>query len=150
MVTKVCKKCGEEKDIEDFSKGRYSCKTCVKRQRVEHTTKISNQTGLRTCNQCGIEKDSTDFYKGYLNCKQCVSEYQKNWYKHEQDKLETTTKLCETCGLTKPYIEFNKKSNTCNNCKTKICDTRKQKRLNNNGKRICNACGIEKNTNKIN
>lgn len=86
MSTQVCKKCGIEKPISDFSKGgkqlrangewkqyyRTTCKQCV-----NHPLVRKDNLDPKVCNKCGVSKPlseyayepSRDRYRG--ECKQC-------------------------------------------------------------------------------
>ena len=63
-MKKICKRCGEEKWIEDFYKspshrdGRYlKCKACMKELR--RYAPLSE--GSKTCNRCHVDKPLTEF-----------------------------------------------------------------------------------------
>ena len=98
--TRVCTKCGEEKDTKDFhvpyykknnEKGySYTCKSCKKHQiqQVKKLRGIHPQPESMCCDLCGQNKDKlhldhdhiTDTFRGYLcvNCNHGLGKFHDN------------------------------------------------------------------------
>lgn len=101
-MTKICSKCGQEKDLQEFHRnkkskdGRHShCKACRlahnkeynKRKYREMSPRIVIAT-TKTCPKCGQEKNIEEFHRSkrrkdgrYWCCKACRSEYNKKRYR---------------------------------------------------------------------
>lgn len=91
-TTKVCTKCGLEKNISEFNKseghkcGVYCyCKKCrsILRKRIKDPSKILPEN-MKRCHKCGLIKDKSDFSKNKSNkdglhseCKKCNRKYKK-------------------------------------------------------------------------
>jgi len=120
--TKVCTKCGAEKDMSEFPAAKRNkdglsswCKSCAsKYSKSKNYPRITE--GTKICSKCGAEKDIGEFpsakrNKGGLHekCRACCAEY--NEEKKERSVLVTEgTKICVTCGIEKPVEEFWKLS----------------------------------------
>jgi len=120
--TKVCRKCGIEKDVSEFVTLRTSkdglgswCKQCSS----EHS-KAKNYPrkteGLKVCTKCGIEKDVQAFPSHkrnpdglYDKCRECCKAYSKEVEERSVLKIEGTKK-CAICGEEKPVAEFWKRN----------------------------------------
>lgn len=106
MITRICSKCGEEKNIDEFYKkcsGRngYSaqCKVCTLNEQRDKRIKmkISHDytiTGTKFCSKCGEEKDLNEFNKcsrakdGYeWNCRSCRSLQMQEYRNKNRDAL---------------------------------------------------------------
>ena len=123
--TKVCTKCGDEKDLSEFHKNRYckygvlpSCKKCLK----NHRSALNYpRTGLHTkCSICGEVKPAAEFKSRKSNrnglvswCNECSRiddsnrKYSKQGYKNEfgetftmEDKARIFKGRCDKCGTT--------------------------------------------------
>lgn len=115
METKVCSKCGEEKElsvefwhVRNASKDGFSyvCKQCASTHRKEHYYNKVNglipekpipRDGYKYCSKCEVEKElsSEYFYRkrdskdGYSpECKECRKLVQKTYRKNNQDKIK--------------------------------------------------------------
>lgn len=104
MTTKVCSKCGEEKDIDAFYKDSkekdgksYYCKTCAclnaKLHRLEnaknHRLGVINKVAEKKCSICGEIKPTTEFSgdigtkSGYRSmCKCCEYPRHREYWKN--------------------------------------------------------------------
>lgn len=112
IKTKICSKCGEEKDINEFRKNKYNkndgyrleCKDCSKKYLRENYEKNKELKKIvietKICSKCEIEKEINQFFKdkykrsGYRSiCKECSRLYcleneesRKKW--HKEHKVE--------------------------------------------------------------
>lgn len=98
MTTKVCSKCGEEKDIEEFYKGRATCKAC----RQEYNKKYYAE-----------------------NCEK-LKENQRQWNENNRDKIKAHNKKYNELHRehlkeqSKKYYEENRESQLLNRRKYRI------------------------------
>jgi hypothetical protein len=119
-MTKICKNCGKEKNIEEFDKSRAICKDCRREYENLYSAKrrkdFSQRTNIEvpesfTCYTCKKEKPTNQFYKdkGYITglskrCRDCVKKYLSTRDKKIREKnMETGidltgTKRCTKCG----------------------------------------------------
>jgi very-short-patch-repair endonuclease len=96
---KVCKTCEEELPMSDFYNEKKlldgktnSCKECIKAKQKERAgTKVVTE---KHCNKCNTTKNVSEFYSsnssldGFKNnCKTCSSEYAKEVYQKNQEKI---------------------------------------------------------------
>jgi hypothetical protein len=91
-MTKICSKCGIEKDESKFYKDKNkkdglqnSCKKCNSRQKPKEVL----PEGKKRCSKCKMEKDVSEFHKdksrkdGLCNrCKECVKRYMEDNKEH--------------------------------------------------------------------
>jgi hypothetical protein len=98
---KICKKCGIEKEIIDFSNNRSNCKKCNK---DSYYKKIKNgyydNDVDKVCNICNIEKKSNEFRTHRLYCKKCEN---KKTYESRKD-----TQSIDNKDYMKIYQQINK------------------------------------------
>jgi 5-methylcytosine-specific restriction endonuclease McrA len=115
MPTKICTKCGVEKDVGEFAKHsnskdglQYWCKECKRKNHMENKDKpkkqkrVSNIPGMKICSRCGEEK-STDLFSidrihgdGLrCNCKECDKkfeisrkDYMKKYREENDDEIK--------------------------------------------------------------
>lgn len=105
MNTKICTKCGIEKELIEFntrkdSKDGYrnECKLC--KNRVINTIDNSHYINhYKTCSSCKIEKNISEFYKAKgrkfgvkSNCKNCNYLYEKEYMMNNPDKNKNKSK----------------------------------------------------------
>ena len=141
MDTKVCKRCGIEKDVSEFYKsGKWyqsECKYCFhisKRERLEKKKKeikniIYNVNDKKTCTKCGNEYPETpDYFAKSLSgkkgleafCKRCKGKHRLNYVDEMKDKNkdkifdENVLFKCINCNKEYPYTPeyFNLRSET--------------------------------------
>jgi hypothetical protein len=93
---------------------------------------------MKTCSKCGVEKDDILFWKAYV-CKECRKEYNKKYYKDNQDKLLNHQK--EYYAINKDIINNNKK--ILRNNKPKLIKIKKIEEKT----KICSKCFLEKERN---
>lgn len=99
LFTRPCTKCGIEKDIEEFSPGKWGlprshCKDCSSKSGIEYTQHLKEQgfqkisVATKICKTCGIEKPVEEFSidngvrskDGYrMYCKICWKQYQQEY-----------------------------------------------------------------------
>lgn len=107
METKICSKCGEEKNIEEFCKGRATCKTC----RQEYNKKYYAE-----------------------NCEK-LKENQRRWNENNRDKIKAHNKKYNELHRehlkekSKKYYEKNREAQLLNRRKYRI-ENREQIREN--------------------
>lgn len=110
MQTKICSKCGLEKDISGFHKikldqfkYRATCKECKRspsaKQKELRLSLIPD--GFKLCTKCNKEKLLSDFYKTKnkfsSECKTCMINRGKKYYEeHPDKKKETDRKYYQT------------------------------------------------------
>ena len=111
METKICNKCGIEKDIKEFqfrkdtNSYRHACKQCINKQKKilydkNHEEQRKQKKLIKNevpktiiCNKCGIEKDVSnfDFRKDtgrYRNtCKECRKKISNEYYLSHKEEL---------------------------------------------------------------
>ena len=112
MMTKTCKKCGQEKSLDDFEKMprnadgyTLECKTCrsLYKKQVAEAHRLRNRTlgdkvfeGTKLCKMCGVEKPRMDFMLEVARfdgvspyCKPCTSIKNGHWdSKHPEVRKE--------------------------------------------------------------
>ena len=119
MDTKICSKCGEEKEIEKFVKDknkkdgyRSYCKECENLKRRKTPIKLKAKEGFKICAKCNKELLLECFNKRngkyFSYCKKCEKEYNNNRYKH----------IC--IDSNKEYKSGKKDSIRCKECNSKI------------------------------
>jgi hypothetical protein len=95
MKSKVCSKCGKEKDINEFHKrsrekdGLYNfCKECVlgHKPQIRNTPPSVVPIFMKWCSKCGVIKYQTDFYPDkrardnlQCHCKDCKIQSMADW-----------------------------------------------------------------------
>lgn len=111
METKICNKCGIEKNIEEFqfrkdtNSYRHACKECLNKQKkILYNKKHEKERMLKElakkelpkaikCNKCGVEKDVSNFdlrkdTGRYRNtCKECRRKITNEYYINHKDEL---------------------------------------------------------------
>lgn len=121
--TKKCTKCGEVKDILEFSRSgktadgyRHLCKVCIKNSETL-------VPAFRICMQCGEEKPSDSYTKNgrgisYI-CRSCLN-YNRKVKLRNEIPCSNTTKICCVCHEEKDVINFNRQynkySSMCKDC----------------------------------
>jgi hypothetical protein len=88
--TKICRKCGQSKPLERFSKGRATCKDCqaaYKRglRKGEHTPRVA--PSIRVCRECGKPETEVEFRPRANICVPCFKAYLKEYRKKNREKL---------------------------------------------------------------
>lgn len=135
MPTKVCIRCGIEKDVAEFAIARSNkdglqrwCRECRKEHdRIVHPNRKHNkhyddEHGKKTCRKCGVKKDIIEFSKNKKNrdgtssyCKECAMKYQESKHpnmKHRAQKSKSPgMKICTSCRIEKPIGAFSKNKN---------------------------------------
>lgn len=115
-MMRVCKKCGEEKPIEEFLKKsgggdpyQHRCKKCRNAGRLVYI-----ETGMRICRKCGEEKLVEDFVKRKncrqgrsSTCKVCSNKTAANWKGNKSDQWLLQQKENHKKHL-KKYFETHK------------------------------------------
>ena len=132
MKSKLCKKCGKIKSVEDFRKQMASadnlfpwCKSCKIKYNQERKLLSKKIPIKKKCRKCGTIKNKNEFYKSPLTtdglrsyCKQCDNKTNNSWY--ERNKYKKQLKNKEWCIKNKERrakkekspIKFNEKSPT--------------------------------------
>lgn len=121
---KLCRECGEVRNIRDFYKGRGICKSCVREQESRAYMVRTRFQEDFICRQCGKPRRS-DQASSYANdlCRHC----------HSANLLARKAKApevlkCRFCGEKKPKEEFERYSITrCKTCAAHIAKERKEK-----------------------
>ena len=126
MKIKICTKCGDEKDIEEFGfrdqgKGtrRSDCLKCYAELKAEHykknkATYLSHQQKARDRNR--------EFIKSYLSDKSCVDCGNDDWrlleFDHIGEKVGNISRLAFTrkFSIDKLLLEMEKCEIRCANC----------------------------------
>lgn len=138
-TTKICTKCGEEKNVSEFGKRknvkdglRSNCKTCERKySKIYHYKKQEN-----------IKKEKEIYY---IEHKDEIENNKKNEaFKIENIKNNITHKICVCCQLDKNITEFTKskkhkygylnKCKTCNKLNKKNTEKQKEYRKRNRNK----------------
>lgn len=116
METKICRKCGEEKELAFFSKDKNCsdgrkpyCKQCVSLQSAEYREK----------------------YRDEINRRKRISYEKSKSRKAERTAaaLAQVVKICAECGAEKPVSEFYEKGNGGLSSRCKSCEANAQKRF---------------------
>lgn len=144
-MKKICSKCRQEKDIEEFCFKKYfkdgrntQCKFCCnKYNRAKRQQFLENFNNgyviskpTKICNICKEEKDIVDFYTSKYSkdgkeyrCKKCLNEYQKKQSIYCEMPCEELIKTCNVCKQVKNIEEFYPRKNrktgrigTCKDC----------------------------------
>ncbi|MFA5715611.1 MAG: hypothetical protein WC998_07720, partial [Candidatus Paceibacterota bacterium] len=135
MPTKICTKCGVEKDVGEFAIARSNkdglqrwCRKCRKEHdeivhpNRKHNKHYDDEHGKKTCRKCGVKKDISEFTKNKrskdgisLYCRECTMEYQESNHpnmKHRAPKSKLPgMKTCSSCRIEKPIDAFSKSKN---------------------------------------
>lgn len=137
--TKVCTKCGEEKNVEDFNKTspgkkyfRSVCKECQKKEYREWYKKNDRAKYRRQYNQANkkqIAKKHNEWIKNNPDKvkEHRLTEYSKNiaaiMLKLEKKKLKIIArfKVCTKCGEEKPIKAFSKDGTNGRGSRCKKC-----------------------------
>ena len=143
----TCSKCGKEKEINDFPKGRKTCKECVAEYKrnyyLENRTlktenKPTTKDGYKLCSKCGKEKPLNEFYRG-SQCRECISEYTKKYREKNKEKQ---------AGYLKTYYEKNKEFISTYKkeyyLKTKVIGNPNWREAEKPDHKVCTKCGEEK------
>lgn len=140
METKVCSKCGEEKEVGEFFKRNASkdgltprCKLCIKVDQREGRKKeqvweregfadyqdyrkhrdLLLEQGLIRCRSCSHEKQKTEFYRDKTGYYQLVCRECRAVEAINKRKDDVSLSKCVTCG--KPSKGYN-----CRNCQGRM------------------------------
>jgi hypothetical protein len=91
IKTKVCSKCGEEKDIKEFVKNTKTCKQCIKiyNEKYQKEYYIKNKESINKKHKEYYKNNIKNFEEYRLNNKDKINEYRKEYYK---DNIETHKK----------------------------------------------------------
>ena len=129
LTKKTCSKCGEDKSIDNFSKGRNACKQCQKEYHIKLKEEFENNPDKpKLCKTCNIEKTQGDFYVSCNECKQCRNDKEKIKNKelrikrlNEIEIIPNGSKICKECGEDKPFSCYRKRNyggyrNKCKDC----------------------------------
>jgi hypothetical protein len=130
--TKVCRKCGLEKPVGEFSSAGHGlvCRSCVSKYNKDYAKKRRENSGaplgpvfvddapdgMKTCRRCGkVYPNTIEFFhidrrygSTHAYCKPCWNELARNW--HRELRLEVlkhysgSPPKCSCCG--EPRIEF--------------------------------------------
>lgn len=151
MKTKVCSKCGEEKDESDFTNGKNQCKECKRKYDVEYREKNKEKLKAqrkkydeehKECrkeyikNYCKLNREKiTDYYRTYRKIKpEKEKEAQRKYAKTENGKLKEarvkhnrrSNSNKSPCTLT--TIQWKKilesQGNKCAICGKRFCKSR--------------------------
>ena len=115
MESKVCSKCHQEKNVDDFYKRKTSkdglrscCKEC------ENNVKPIIIRETKVCSKCHIEKSVNDFHKSKQSldgfrpdCKDCFSDNSKRYYEENKQSINNKSKIYILNHLNK-IIEYKK------------------------------------------
>lgn len=75
VLYKICTKCGVNKEIFDFGKGRKECKECKaqndKKYHLNKKKELKKRTLGKACGCCGELKQNNEFFSRY-RCKKCA------------------------------------------------------------------------------
>jgi len=141
METKVCKRCGIEKDVSEFYKNgknyQSECKYCSKISKKERLEKkkekikniVYDDNDKKVCSKCGNEYPETpDYFAKSLSgkkgleafCKKCKGKHRQNYSKEMRNKNknkifdENILFKCISCNKEYPYTPeyFNLRSET--------------------------------------
>ena len=83
MASKICSKCGETKELAEFSNKQSACKKCrneIKRQRNATTT----------CFHCEVDKPKSEIVKHEKVCKECLDLFKKTYTKENRTKKDAS------------------------------------------------------------
>jgi hypothetical protein len=130
MPTKICTKCGVEKDVGEFCKDKHKksgvvshCKECKRKEywadsSKKHRVNYDCEPGLKICHKCGSKKSISEFGKNKSNkdgfshtCKECLKEEYLNKpnIKHrKKHNPKPGFKVCTTCEEEKPLYYFSR------------------------------------------
>ncbi len=158
MTKKKCKDCGEEKDLDKFSREasgklgrRPKCKICEKKHRSKKIeTDLATGVTTKKCSKCKIEKTFGEFNKnrngkfGVLGkCRVCDKKC--NIASGITKSKIISKKACSKCKLSKPLEDFCRdkfgklgRSSRCKQCKKSILPGSR------NQQKICVCCNIPK------
>ena len=130
METKICTKCDEERDIENFrwkykSRGiRDShCKTCTRAAGKNHYTRNRQVVIQQTRNRCLIYRDVLISWKETLHCVTCKESDRVCLDFHHIDsdsKDGEISKMMHSGMIKKAKQELKKCVVVCKNCHSKI------------------------------
>jgi len=166
LKTKICNKCGVEKNLDEFWNTKYEkdgkFKTCIECKR-KRQQEIKINVTEKLCKSCNKVKPATEFWgdkdrRDGLNtyCKECLSIKSQNISKvkknnkeklkeqKRQQEIKTGKRTCNKCGIEKNISDFyvwkGIPENICKECrKPKI-----EKYISKTTK-VCSKCGIERN-----
>lgn len=169
METKLCSKCGKEKELDRFDKNKAcasgyvnTCKDCKNKRRKEiyngapklKDLKSIPKAGYKFCSKCGEEKPINEFREKRNKCKICT-----NIDQIDKRKAGKTPKyippegyrVCNECGEEKEIKFFVKRRNICKKCQNKINREELNSKHNyyinlipKEGYKFCCRCGKEK------
>lgn len=143
---RLCKKCGVEKELSEFSGRQTKCKPCFNEDaRAKRAIPPSVPSEVTyACNECKVEKKSSEFGKGRKTCKDCCNLKRREYAKDVKTKAPTEVKTCKSCNSEKAGTEFAVGSGIC-----RTCFSEKNKEANNRPSetappKTCRKCGTEK------
>lgn len=111
MATKICRKCGQEKSTDCFSRNK------------------SSKDGLKPyCKQC-VSEDSKKYREKYredINKRKRISYHKSKEHANErtEQQLLEGTRVCTECGKEKPITDFYKRGNGGFYSQCKICSNK--------------------------
>lgn len=131
-TTRTCSVCKVEKNLTEFAKGQYQCKSCFNQKAREKKAQNDpnyrsrlNPSNEKTCKICGQTKDIKYFVDKRLTCKDCwhiqLKEYRNTTIENQVNKIPQPgeTKKCPGCNLIKPLDQYHKGQYRCIDCKKK-------------------------------
>lgn len=112
MLHKICKCCGQMKDIESFPKWKKTCKVC--KSIYDKEWKENNKKIVKSiCLDCGMDYETTIYSTERINsrCRKCSF-----LHTYKQKSILLKDKTCNSCGETKDLNFFYKNYKTCKPC----------------------------------
>jgi hypothetical protein len=88
--TRICRKCGQPRPLDHFSKGRATCKTCqaaYKRDLRKGILHPQVKPEVRICRECGKPETEVEFRPKANVCVPCFKVYLAEYRKKNRDKL---------------------------------------------------------------
>lgn len=143
---KICKTCGIEKELSEYSGRQTVCKPCfneVAKAKRALKKETHAAEGATKCVSCEKEKPSADFYAGRSKCKDCHNEERKERNEKLTEAAPTVKKVCKECNEEKTGDLFVLSTLTC-----KACFSEKNKEANNrptesDPPKVCRNCETE-------
>jgi hypothetical protein len=86
-ITKICKKCNNEKKGSEFEFGTLLCKPCFSENDKEANHRPSTTDPDKTCKTCQITKAATMFRKRELVCKECSKKKLYEWRENNKGRF---------------------------------------------------------------
>jgi len=92
-VSKICSKCGEEKENNEFPKVGRTCKKCRKLYAKKwYQREEEKKSETKICRKCNCEKSWDEFTKRKWTCKECKRLYAKEWREKYPEKIKENNK----------------------------------------------------------